>query len=95
MPLSKMRVYELAKLLEINNKDLLALMAELNISVKSHMSTIDDDEIQTIEKALEKSKKAEEPAEPVKEPEKPKAPEKKPEQPKKPEPAPQKQEKQL
>ena len=51
--MSKMRVYELAKLLEINNKDLLALMAELNISVKSHMSTIDDDEIQTIEKALE------------------------------------------
>ncbi|MBR1897038.1 MAG: translation initiation factor IF-2 [Pyramidobacter sp.] len=93
MPLSKMRVYELAKLLEINNKDLLALMAELNISVKSHMSTIDDDEIQTIEKALEKSKKAEDPAEPVKEPEKPKAPEKKAEQPKKPEPAPQKQEK--
>ncbi|MBP3836843.1 MAG: translation initiation factor IF-2 N-terminal domain-containing protein, partial [Pyramidobacter sp.] len=93
MPLSKMRVYELAKLLEINNKDLLALMAELNISVKSHMSTIDDDEIQTIEKALEKSKKAEEPAEPDKEPEKPKAPEKKAEQPKKPEPAPQKQEK--
>ena len=91
--MSKMRVYELAKLLEINNKDLLALMAELNISVKSHMSTIDDDEIQTIEKALEKSKKAEEPAEPVKEPEKPKAPEKKAEQPKKPEPAPQKQEK--
>ncbi|MBP5211613.1 MAG: translation initiation factor IF-2 N-terminal domain-containing protein, partial [Pyramidobacter sp.] len=56
MPLSKMRIYELAKLLEINNKDLLALMAKLKIAVKSHMSTIDDDEIQIIENALEKNK---------------------------------------
>ena len=62
--MSKMRVYELAKLLEINNKDLLALMAELKISVKSHMSTISDDEIQVIENALEKNKKTASEAEP-------------------------------
>ena len=66
--MSKMRVYELAKLLEINNKDLLALMAELKISVKSHMSTINDDEIQVIENALEKNKKTASEAEPKTEP---------------------------
>ena len=73
--MSKMRIYELAKLLEVNTKDLLALMAELKIAVKSHMSTIDDDEIQIIENALEKNKKPEpepEPEpEPAPEPEKP------------------------
>ena len=54
--MSKMRVYELAKVLEINNKDLLALMSDLSITVKSHMSTIDDDSIQKIEKAVEAQK---------------------------------------
>lgn len=58
--MSKMRIYELAKLLEISSKDLMALMAELNISVKTHMSTIDDDSIQAIENALEKGKKRKE-----------------------------------
>ncbi|WP_326830860.1 translation initiation factor IF-2 [Pyramidobacter porci] len=57
MPLSKMRVYELAKLLEMNNKDLLALLEKVNVSVKSHMSTIDDDAIQLVEEEIEKSKK--------------------------------------
>jgi len=57
MPLSKMRVYELAKLLEMNNKDLLALLEKVNVSVKSHMSTIDDDAIQLIEEEIKKSKK--------------------------------------
>ncbi len=79
MPLSKMRVYELAKLLEINNKDLLALMAELKISVKSHMSTINDDEIQVIENALEKNKKTASEAEPKTEPKAEPKPEPKPE----------------
>ncbi len=54
-----MRIYELAKLLEINNKDLLALLGKLKIAVKSHMSTIDDDVIQAVEEELNKSKKKE------------------------------------
>lgn len=62
MLLSKMRVYELAKLLEMNNKDLLALLGKLDIKVKSHMSTIDDTNIQRVEDALEKEKKKSEPA---------------------------------
>ena len=51
-----MRVYELAKLLDINNKDLLALLAKLNVSVKTHMSTIDDDTIQLVEDELDKAR---------------------------------------
>lgn len=62
MPLSKMRVYELAKLLEMNNKDLLALLEKVNVSVKSHMSTIDDDAIQLVEEEIEKSKKKKDPS---------------------------------
>ena len=46
--MSKMRVYELAKLLDMNNKDLLAHLEKLNISVKSHMSTLDDEDIQRV-----------------------------------------------
>ena len=57
MPLSKMRVYELAKLLEMNNKDLLTLLEKVSVPVKSHMSTIDDDAIQLVEEEVEKSKK--------------------------------------
>ena len=56
--MSKMRVYELAKLLDINNKDLLALLEKLNVAVKTHMSTIDDDAIQLVEDELEKMKNA-------------------------------------
>ncbi|MDY4031579.1 MAG: translation initiation factor IF-2 [Pyramidobacter sp.] len=62
MPLSKMRVYELAKLLEMNNKDLLTLLEKVNVSVKSHMSTIDDDAIQLVEEEIEKSKKKKSPS---------------------------------
>lgn len=56
--MSKMRVYELAKLLDMNNKDLLALLEKLNVAVKTHMSTIDDDAIQLVEDELEKMKNA-------------------------------------
>ncbi len=52
-----MRVYELAKLLEMNNKELLALLEKLQITVKSHMSTIDDDTIQRVEEEAGKGKK--------------------------------------
>ena len=55
--MSKMRGYELAKLLEMNNKDLLTLLEKVSVPVKSHMSTIDDDAIQLVEEEVEKSKK--------------------------------------
>ncbi len=53
--MSKMRVYELAKLLEMDNRELLALMNRLNISVRSQLNTIDDDMIQIIENEINRT----------------------------------------
>ena len=56
--MSKMRVYELAKLLDMNNKDLLTRLEKLNVTVKSHMSTLDDDVIQLVEASLKEEEAA-------------------------------------
>lgn len=40
----KVRIYELSKELELENKDILAICEQLNIAVKSHSSTISEDE---------------------------------------------------
>lgn len=40
--MSKIRVYELAKQIGVSSKDLIQKMSEVGISVKNHMSTIDD-----------------------------------------------------
>ena len=41
--MSKARVYELAKQLGMENKDLLKVIAGLGIEVKNHMSAVDDE----------------------------------------------------
>ncbi|SES78136.1 translation initiation factor IF-2 [Anaerobranca gottschalkii] len=46
--MSKFRVYELAKDLNITSKELIKKMEELNISVKNHMSSINDDDFEKI-----------------------------------------------
>jgi hypothetical protein len=38
-----MRIYELSKKININNKEILAKLAEMGIQAKSHMSNIDKD----------------------------------------------------
>lgn len=43
MALSKVRVYELARDIGINSKDLVAFLEELGADVKNHMSTVEDD----------------------------------------------------
>jgi translation initiation factor IF-2 len=82
----KIRVYELAKKLDYNSKDLVELLKdELDIDVKSHMSTLEQDTVEAIEELLAPSKKEEKP----KKSEKPKKQEKskkKQEAPKKQEP---------
>ena len=40
--MSKVRVYELAKQLGVENKDLLKVIAGLGIEVKNHMSAVDE-----------------------------------------------------
>ncbi len=65
--MSKIRVYELAKELEISSKELITiLMEEFNVEVKNHMSVIDDEDAELIkelfqEKEKEKEAAAEEP----------------------------------
>ncbi|MGA1265359.1 MAG: translation initiation factor IF-2 N-terminal domain-containing protein, partial [Prochlorothrix sp.] len=50
----KVRIYELSKELELDNKDILAVCERLEIAVKSHSSTISEEEAERIRsKALE------------------------------------------
>ena len=50
----KVRIYELSKELNLDNKELLAICDELDIAVKSHSSTISEDEAERIRTAAEK-----------------------------------------
>lgn len=49
----KVRIYELSKELNLENKDILAVCERLNISVKSHSSTITESEAERIRKTAE------------------------------------------
>jgi translation initiation factor IF-2 len=46
--MAKIRVYQLAKQLEISNKDLLVIIRELGLEVKSHMSVVDEENAEII-----------------------------------------------
>ncbi|MBL3539250.1 translation initiation factor IF-2 [Aminivibrio sp.] len=50
--MSKIRVYELAKLLGKSNRELLNILIDLGVDVKSHMSSIDNDIAQLVEDSL-------------------------------------------
>lgn len=50
--MNKIRVYELAKLLGQSNADLVALLEELGVKVKSHMSSIDMDTASLVENTI-------------------------------------------
>mgnify|MGYP005846879609 CR=1 FL=1 len=50
----KVRIYELSRELNLDNRDILAVCDQLNISVKSHSSTISDAEAARIRSAAEK-----------------------------------------
>jgi translation initiation factor IF-2 len=50
----KVRIYELSKELNLDNKELLAICDELDIAVKSHSSTISETEAEQIRTAAEK-----------------------------------------
>ncbi len=47
--MSKIRVYELAKIHEVQSKEILNVLKKLNCSVNNHMSTIDEETIKKIE----------------------------------------------
>jgi translation initiation factor IF-2 len=46
--MAKLRVYELAKELEVDNKDLLERISSLGIQVKGHMSSLDEEQAQLL-----------------------------------------------
>ena len=50
--MAKLRVYELARDLNMTNKVLLEKLDDLDISVKSHMSSLDDDIIDKIKSSF-------------------------------------------
>ncbi|MER3435503.1 MAG: translation initiation factor IF-2 [Leptolyngbya sp. ERB_1_1] len=50
----KVRIYELSKELNLDNRDILAICEQLNIAVKSHSSTITETEAEQIRAAAEK-----------------------------------------
>ena len=50
--MANMRVYELARDLNLTNKNLLEKLDEMDIAVKSHMSSLDEDTIATIKSQL-------------------------------------------
>ena len=50
--MSKTRVYELAKELGMENKELITRLEKLGIAVKSHSSTLEEGDIEKIGKSL-------------------------------------------
>jgi translation initiation factor IF-2 len=55
----KVRVYEIAKQLNIGNKELLDIIADLGINVKNHMSMLEDEETKIIMEMFAKEEKEE------------------------------------
>ena len=47
--MTKKRVYELAKELGLENKELISRLEKIGIAVKSHSSVIEDDELERIQ----------------------------------------------
>ena len=52
--MGKMKVHELAKELELSSKDLMDKLKKIGIEAKSHLSTLEDDEIKLIKEKLAK-----------------------------------------
>ena len=46
--MAKLRVYELAKELDVPNKDLLERISNLGIQIKGHMSSLDEEQAQLV-----------------------------------------------
>jgi translation initiation factor IF-2 len=57
--LGKIKIFELAKELDVNNKDLVAVAKDLGLDVKSHLSSIDEEDAKKIKASMKKSGKKE------------------------------------
>lgn len=54
--MSKIRVYDLAKMLEKSNTEMVEILTGLGISVKSHMSSIDDSMVPAVKEAISRAR---------------------------------------
>ena len=59
--MSKIRVYEYAKKHNVSSKDVIAKLKDMNIEVKNHMATIEDDTIQKLEGLYKQNKDQKQP----------------------------------
>ena len=59
--MGKIKIYEIAKKLNLTSKEVLEMAQKLNIDAKSHMSGVDEEEAKKIEKSFDKNKKQEQP----------------------------------
>ena len=59
--MSKIRVYEYAKKYNVSSKDVIAKLKDMNIEVKNHMATIEDDTIQKLEGIYKQNKEQKQP----------------------------------
>lgn len=57
--MAKMRVYELAKELGLESKQLIAFLSRLGIQVKNHMSALEDEEVAKVRAAAAGKRKNE------------------------------------
>ena len=55
--MTKLRVHELAKELNKTNKEILDILKGKNIEVKSHMSSLEDSEVEAVKKAVSEGEK--------------------------------------
>jgi translation initiation factor IF-2 len=58
--MAKIRVYELAKKLNLSSKDLINMLAELGVEVKNHMSTVSEREAKAVEEIVTEEQSPEE-----------------------------------
>ncbi|MDW7675055.1 MAG: translation initiation factor IF-2 N-terminal domain-containing protein, partial [Bacillota bacterium] len=56
--MTKIRVYELAKELNMTNKELVEILKTIDIDVKNHMSSLNDQEVKILRKKVEDTKQA-------------------------------------
>lgn len=59
--MGKIKLYEIAKKLNLTSKEVLEMAQKLNIDVKSHMSGVDEEDAKKIENSFAKNKKQEQP----------------------------------
>ena len=57
--MGKIKIYEIAKKLDLTSKEVLEMAKKLNIDVKSHMSGVDEEDAKKIENSFGKNKKQE------------------------------------